>query len=509
MPHIRSCFTGPSIAFLLFAAPTSISAQIPRESILDRKARFEKSLVQNVPQVPRLCDTLGMKGRKVDIGGCRLYMEEEGHGVPLVLINGGPGGTHHGFHPWFHQAAGFAHVIYYDQRGCGLSDWEPGPGYTVEQAMEDLEALRKQLGYERWTVLGWSYGGFLAQLYAIRYPERTAGLVLVGASTGLDSDFGSREDTFLSKEEQDHFDDVRCALREINKREQMDHQSFTALSIFNMMLNGNWKRQAFYRPTREEAARTARYEWNNPQEFNGDLSQSMNRYDLAGAFIGYPAPTLIMEGRWDLTWGEQKPQALLANHPGAGMKVFDRSAHAIFSEEPEAFFFTLRQFMTGLPKDVDPARLVSYQNRVARWREQMAHPVFPIHWGAVASKAICMAPEAWLKDHPGDKGLLRLGFAYYDGKAFAPALECFYKLETLAQQRKDSATELLAVLWEGHLLDLLNRRQEALCCYQRVKDAGKSFRFSSDQYGLHFNSVDYPGTRLKEPFTFHPNQIQD
>ena len=44
----------------------------------------------------------------------------------LVLIHGGPGGTHHYFHPWFSRAAGFARIIYYDQRGCGLSEFAPG-----------------------------------------------------------------------------------------------------------------------------------------------------------------------------------------------------------------------------------------------------------------------------------------------------------------------------------------------------------------------------------------------
>lgn len=491
---------------MVFGVVMALAAQSPRESILDRKVHLEQTIIPVVPNVPRLCDTLGIPGRKVDIGGCKLHVEEEGRGTPLLLINGGPGGTHHSFHPWFHQAAEFAHVIYYDQRGCGLSDWEPGPGYTVEQAVGDLEALRKQLHCERWTVLGWSYGGFLAQLYAIRYPEHTAGLVLVGACPGLGQDFGSREGGVFSKEELAHFQDVKNGLVEIQNREHLDERSYVALSIFNMILNGDWKRQSFYRPTPEEAARTARYEWNNPPEFNGALSQSMRRYDLEGAFTGFPAPTLILEGRWDLTWGEQKPQVLLANHPGAAMKVFDRSAHAIFSEETEAFFLALRQFLADLPKEGDPSRMASYQDHVARWREQMAHPVFPIHWGATASKAIRLAPEAWLKEHPGDSGMLRLGFAYYDGKAFGPALECFQKLETLARQKKDSATEVLAVLWEGHMLDLLSRRQDALCCYQRVKDAGKSFRFSNDQYGLRYNSVDYPGIRLQQPFTFHPNQ---
>ena len=102
--------------------------------------------------------------------------------MPIVLINGGPGGTHHEFHPYFGRAASFAQVVYYDQRGCGRSDYKPGPGYTVDQAVNDLDKLREALKIDRWTVLGWSYGGALAQLYTLKHPEYTAGLVLVGST---------------------------------------------------------------------------------------------------------------------------------------------------------------------------------------------------------------------------------------------------------------------------------------------------------------------------------------
>ena len=60
----------------------------------------------------------------------------------MVLLHGGPGGTHHYFHPTFSRAAEFSRVIYYDQRGCGLSDYAPGEGYTIQQAADDIEALR-------------------------------------------------------------------------------------------------------------------------------------------------------------------------------------------------------------------------------------------------------------------------------------------------------------------------------------------------------------------------------
>ena len=72
----------------------------------------------------------------------------------------------------------------------------------MEQAVSDLEALRETLGLEKWVLLGYSYGGFLAQLYTVRYPERVAGLVLHGAVAGVRADLGdSRQEDFFSSEE--------------------------------------------------------------------------------------------------------------------------------------------------------------------------------------------------------------------------------------------------------------------------------------------------------------------
>ncbi|KKQ32271.1 MAG: hypothetical protein US49_C0011G0012 [candidate division TM6 bacterium GW2011_GWF2_37_49] len=73
-----------------------------RETIFDKIVNIPKELVLEIPQLPPLCDELpGLKNGFADIQDGKLYYEEEGQGIPLVLINGGPGGTHHTFHPYF------------------------------------------------------------------------------------------------------------------------------------------------------------------------------------------------------------------------------------------------------------------------------------------------------------------------------------------------------------------------------------------------------------------------
>ena len=117
---------------LMFVAAIAISLALTgcdwfrkssaRETILDKIVNIPKELVLDIPQLPALCDELpGLKKGFADILDGKIYYEEEGQGIPLVLINGGPGCTHQGFHPYFSQIKDLARIIYYDQRGTGKS----------------------------------------------------------------------------------------------------------------------------------------------------------------------------------------------------------------------------------------------------------------------------------------------------------------------------------------------------------------------------------------------------
>ncbi len=84
---------------------------------------------------------------------------------------------------WSHWLNGLARdreLIRYDERGCGLSDWEV-PSSTFEDWVDDLETVVDALGLDRFPLLGVSQGGAVALAYAVRHPERVSSLVLAGA----------------------------------------------------------------------------------------------------------------------------------------------------------------------------------------------------------------------------------------------------------------------------------------------------------------------------------------
>ncbi|NLX14162.1 MAG: alpha/beta fold hydrolase [Phycisphaerales bacterium] len=145
----------------------------------------------------------------LDADDCRLYRIQQGRGVPLVLVHGGPGATHHSFRVTFPSDKEFATLIYYDQHGQGDADYEPGAVYTVGQAASNLDNLRQALRIERWIVLGDGYGWLLAQVYAVKYPNHMAGLVLVCPTPAIPSSItDARPCPLLTAAEQERIDSI-------------------------------------------------------------------------------------------------------------------------------------------------------------------------------------------------------------------------------------------------------------------------------------------------------------
>ncbi|UYM05174.1 alpha/beta fold hydrolase [Solicola gregarius] len=84
---------------------------------------------------------------------------------------------------WSHWLDAFSRshqLVRYDERGCGLSDWEV-PEFGLDDWVDDLEAVVDAVGLDRFPLLGISQGGAVAVAYAVRHPQRVSRLVLFGA----------------------------------------------------------------------------------------------------------------------------------------------------------------------------------------------------------------------------------------------------------------------------------------------------------------------------------------
>src|SRR5438874_12683349 len=115
----------------------------------------------------------------VDANGVMIYYKMFGRGKPLLIAHGGPGASHDYFLPYLTPLARHHQLIFIDERGSGRSQkLEDASGYTVENMVEDVEAVRVALRLGQVTLLGHSYGGALAQAYALKYQKNLSHLIL-------------------------------------------------------------------------------------------------------------------------------------------------------------------------------------------------------------------------------------------------------------------------------------------------------------------------------------------
>lgn len=502
----RLCSLWVSVGLLLFL-PGCRLLQTGRETIFDKIVSIPKDMVLDVPYVPPLCDELvGLKKGFADVKDGRLYYEEEGDGVPLVLIHGGPGSTHQGFHPYFSQIKDVARVIYYDQRGTGRSSSDDtGKTYTIKQAVEDLESLRQELKIDRWVVLGHSYGGLLAQCYALTYPDHCLGIVLAASETGLykKNRKSEREHLFLSQAELDAIEQV--------KKKWFAGKLTNVQAFYNMQLRGQWKRERYYKPTKEENVRKALYGWNPAPGFEMLMRLNQNKIDLKGKFDDFEVPTLIVEGKWELLWWDtDRVEQMRINHPHAQIEVFEKSGHSMFADELHKFFTLLKSFL----QKTSTMRIAYKSCGIIAWPPSPSHitAALAVSLGkdGDAKRSYMNAYEDALKENLVDMDFwLELADKFikhaprsrdYFEKTLIILQQCERSIRQQAPETWDRHGYIFKA-WQGQMLDLLGRRDEAMACYKRALSTnhGQSNSWFSELFQINKVLLE---KRLRRPFSW-------
>jgi proline iminopeptidase len=133
----------------------------------------------------------------VHVNGVRLFFDVVGEKLAtdgprmrerptLVLLHGGPGFDHTMFKPAFAALADTAQIVMLDHRGNGRSDRGDPALWNLPQWGDDVAAFCDALGIEKPVVLGFSFGGFVAQSYATRHPQHPSRLILYSTASRLE-----------------------------------------------------------------------------------------------------------------------------------------------------------------------------------------------------------------------------------------------------------------------------------------------------------------------------------
>ena len=271
-----------------------------------------------------------------DVDGTRL-VPVDGKMVErpvLFLLHGGPGGDHSSFKKEVGKLTDVAQLVYIDHRGSGRSRDSDPESWTLENNIDDLDALREHFSLERISILGSSYGGMVAQGYAIRHPDRVANLILVATASSY---------RFIN--------DARCIVQERGTPEQIE--------ICQRLWEGNFETidqlKEYYRllsPLYSLSSDPESFEesWGigirNFDQLNQGFGGFLRTFDYTDQLSQITCPTLVMAGEHDWICPPNHSRLIAKRIPSAHLKVFARSSHSIAADEPEAFLAAVRGFLT-------------------------------------------------------------------------------------------------------------------------------------------------------------------
>lgn len=270
------------------------------------------------------------------LAGLRIHVKTLGEGKPILFLHGGPGDEHRYFLPHVLPLTQTHQLVFYDQRGCGLSEKETDPSrYTLEAEVETLEALRREMGWEQMNVLGQSWGTMLGLLYATTYPHRLQKLMLVSAVGARGKDLERFEANLLQRMPPQHRKKVQNLERKKNTMTPEEFHDQLNLLLFPWYVH---RQENLSRLTQTKISTEVNEALGNDALRRFDLTKNLSQLGKL--------PVQIIQGRQDLISPEDLRTTLLPWLPHAVIIQFEHSGHWPFLEEPERFVRAVRQFFS-------------------------------------------------------------------------------------------------------------------------------------------------------------------
>jgi L-proline amide hydrolase len=273
--------------------------------------------------------------------------DDPGRPAPVVILHGGPGAAHDYLaNLTVLNDIDERPVVLYDQLGNGRSTHLPDRGaefWTVDLFVRELQALVDHLGIAgRHHVLGQSWGGFLAQEYALTQPQGLRSLILADTAASF-PDFVAE----CNRLRADLPPEVEAMLRKHEATATTDDPEYAAAcDVFyrrHVCRLDPWPDDLIDAFSWIDRDPTVYHTMNGPSEFHviGSIKDWQSKDRLAQIRV----PTLLVSGKYD----EATPalqEAMLAGLPDAEWVLFEESAHCPHVEEPKRYLDVISSWLT-------------------------------------------------------------------------------------------------------------------------------------------------------------------
>lgn len=249
------------------------------------------------------------------IGNVDIHYEVYGSGEPLVLIPGFAAGAW----IWSKHLAPLStkcQVVTFDPRGIGQSSFDTEP-LTMRLLADDTAALLHRLGIEQAHILGVSFGGFVAQEFALAYPQATRTLSLCCTSFGGPNHVAPSKDILTAV----------LSTHGFNTEERVRRNLLPAFS------------SDFARSNPDQVEEVIKLRMESPvveDAYRAQLKAGLG-FDAESRVGDIKAPTLVLSGDADGIVPAQNSRNLAAKIPGATLRLIEGGSHLFFIEQPEEF----------------------------------------------------------------------------------------------------------------------------------------------------------------------------
>jgi proline iminopeptidase len=291
----------------------------------------------------------------VEVNNIMIYYQAIGNGDPLLIVHGGPGASHDYFLPYLLPLMKNNRLIFIDERGSGRSQKLDDPsGYTVGNMVEDVEAVRQALGLGKISLLGHSFGGVLAQAYALKYQENLSHLILCSTFHST-----SKMNQVFQKMKENMNPELRARIDKMEHDGLYGHgKDFEKSRYTNEYMIAAWGEGYFpylygnhpdanYDPISNGIMSWDLYRemWGSHGEFviDGNLSS----VEYTESLKSIKVPTLITVGDHD-ECGPSLSQEMQSQITGSKLVVFPKSGHMTFVDQPVLFISTVNEFLHPL-----------------------------------------------------------------------------------------------------------------------------------------------------------------
>src|SRR3954447_21601825 len=237
---------------------------------------------------------------------------------------------------FFERSADFGRLIMFDRRGSGMSDPLRGRAPTLEEQMDDVNAVLDAVGSEEAVVLAALEGGPMACLYAATHPDRTQSLILYSAWARV-----VRSDDIPwanTPEDRDRLLDFFAETWGTGARIQELAPSMAGDPAF----------REWYAKLERLAA--------SPRQIR-ELQQLVGEYDVRNVLPTINVPTLVMHRRDDTLIDPRHAEYLAERIPGAKLVMLEGADNLMVAGDSDAIMDEIEEFITGSRQERAPDRI--------------------------------------------------------------------------------------------------------------------------------------------------------